>query len=223
MKAGASDTVFTPATRQCLWSLAVAILAIGLTACQGKRDRIKPSAGTDTRQQPALRERVKDGPWELQGKMALSDGRHSGSGRLWWHKNAGLNSVELIAPLGQGQWQLRETPEKAVLLSSTHGEQSAESAEALLAREIGWPIPWRAMQYWLFGLPETSTATATPKHLQEHGWDISYSRYKATDLGLLPHKIVARKSPYQVKIFIKSWHFPNTSSDSETPTESHDN
>lgn len=186
----------------------IALSVLLLTGCfQHKRMR---SASVDD----TLRQRIADGPWVLEGKMALSDGRNSGSGRLRWEKSLDTTRVELIAPLGQGQWQLRETAAGAWLRSSTRGELAGESAEQLLSTEIGWPVPWQALPYWLFGqshrfADNVRETGQLPSRLQENGWEIAYSRYKSTVLGLLPYKIIARKGPYTVKVFVRRWIFPD--------------
>jgi outer membrane lipoprotein LolB len=195
------------------------LLVLLVTACQSNtRHRLRSAPATSAE----LRQRIQAGPWRLEGKMALSDGVESGSGRLQWQKDSGFNTVELTAPLGQGQWQLQETPQGAILRSSRRGVVTAASAAQLLEAEIGWAVPWAAMQHWLFGQAATDApvwqsqqpgTTGAVRQLHENGWDIVYSRYKATKLGLLPHKIVARQGPYHVKVVIKHWHFPESATD----------
>ncbi len=186
------------------------VTALLLMACQPRHQSTRPDASGDN----ALRQRIETGPWKLVGKLALSDGENSGSGRLWWQKDAGLNRVEFKAPLGQGQWQLQETPDGVRLSSSVRGSLSGASANDLLSAEIGWPVPWDSIQYWLFGQPRSRTvsraANSHPETNQfnEDGWAVSYSRYKDTVLGRLPHKIIATKGPYRVKVFISRWAFP---------------
>ncbi len=199
--------------------LICSMTALLLMACQPRHQTMRPDASGDD----ALRQRIETGPWKLVGKLAMSDGENSGSGRLWWQKDAGLNKVEFKAPLGQGHWKLQETPDAVRLFSSVRGSLSDASAKDLLSAEVGWPVPWDSIQYWLFGQSRTHTwsragansgAESNQKtkqeinQLSEDGWAVSYSRYKATALGRLPHKIIARKGPYRVKVFISHWEFP---------------
>ena len=204
--------------------LICSVTTLLLMACQPMHQTTRPDASGDD----ALRQRIETGPWKLVGKLALSDGENSGSGRLWWQKDAGLNRVEFKAPLGQGHWQLQETPDGARLSSSVRGSLSGASAKDLLSTEIGWPVPWDSIQYWLFGQPRTHTvsraANSNPEinQFNEDGWVVSYSRYKDTALGRLPHKIIATKGPYRVKVFISRWAFlvPGKAAEVEKDKES---
>ncbi len=194
------------------WLLCLLLLWL-LTACAPKRQQM--AAQRDKPAMP-LRELAAHGPWRLEGKLALSDGRNSGSGRFEWFKDAGLSTVSMTAPLGQGYWQLEERPDEVTLRSSRNGVFSGQSAAALLAQEVGWDVPWDALPYWLFGLPwqEDASFVALARseggRLWEMGWKIEYSRFKHTPAGLLPHKLVAHRPPYTIKLIVRQWRFPES-------------
>jgi len=192
------------------YCLKILVLLTLLTAMLAGCASLKPSQPV-AGEVVSMRQRIASGPWEIEGKMALSDGHRSGSGRLHWRKTDQGAEVSVRAPLGQGQWLLRETPSGAMLRSSTRGERVADSAAELLSAEVGWPVPWQALPYWLFGQPYSLSSwhrSALPESFEEDGWRITYSRFKNTKLGWLPHKIIATKGPYSVKVFIHRWVFP---------------
>ncbi|WP_395374417.1 lipoprotein insertase outer membrane protein LolB [Marinicella sp. W31] len=151
--------------------------------------------------------------WKIEGKIAFSDGRDGGSGKFNWQAEDDAVQVELRAPLGQGSWRLNEEANgEARLYSGKDDFVTAEDAEILVSRQIGWHVPWHALKAWLRVTPHQQ-AQATEKQednilvISEQGWRIEYKKWSNASGRLLPTRITARKEPYSIKLSIRKWGF----------------
>ena len=148
--------------------------------------------------------------WSFNGKMAINDGNNNGSGRVKWLVSNNNTHAQFKAPLGQGSWTILEGTKNAKLTSSTNGESKGETAEQLISYELGWHFPWNKLQYWLRGHQsgsEIKTTTQEIESITDGDWQITYTKWQQTPMGLLPKKIKANKPPYSVKLIIYNWEF----------------
>ena len=146
--------------------------------------------------------------WSFNGKIAINDGIDSGSGRISWKTNINNTQLKFKAPLGQGRWEINETPEKSTLISSKNGLISAPTTDLLIEKELGWTFPWDALKYWIRGYKhneELKKHTILPKGFYENEWHITYSQWMDTPMGFLPKKLKATKPPYSIKVIIYQW------------------
>ena len=102
-----------------------------------------------------------------------------------------------------------------------------DSAEALLTRIVGWPIPIDALRSWMFVMPTQDAAfryaldaDMRVQLIEQLGWVIEYSSYREYNGEFMPRKIVASKMLFDpnydetnsaadpkvvVKLITKSW------------------
>ncbi len=169
-----------------------------LIACN--RSQIKPNDKLSEWNQVKL--------WSFNGKMAINDGKNSGSGRIIWEVKHDSTKAQFKAPMGQGSWTITETPFNAKLKSSRKGESSARDAETLIARELGWEFPWGSLKYWVRGYQtgqKLGSHLTLPSSINDNGWTINYKKWMNTPIGPLPKKIKATKDNYSVKLIIYDW------------------
>ena len=151
--------------------------------------------------------------WRIEGKIAFSDGSDGGSGKFNWQAEAGAIEVRLRAPLGQGSWRLNESANgEARLYSGKDDFVTAEDAEILVSRQIGWRVPWHALKAWLRVMPYQDTLANAQQLdntwvINELGWRIEYKKWSDASGRLLPTRITARKKPYSIKLSIRKWSF----------------
>ncbi len=148
--------------------------------------------------------------YEFRGKMSFSDGTEGGSGHVHWQKSTQEIQVVLKAPLSKKSWTLTETSHQASIKTSNGQRFISTSAADLLSNQIGWQVPWEALQSWVIGQPNQSgTLEWHDDHkgytVTDQGWVIQYSKLENYEKGVLPHKVIARKNPYSIKLSIKSW------------------
>lgn len=81
---------------------------------------------------------------------------------------------------------------------------------------IGWQVPVAGLQFWLRGLPAHKPqptqlerdAEGALSHLQQQGWQVTYSRYELFDGWRLPSRILATRDDLRLTIVIKRWQLP---------------
>jgi len=149
--------------------------------------------------------------WTLDGRIAISNGRDSGSGRLHWQQDAEFYVIDLRAPISGESWRLSGDGAHAVLEGLRAEPIIGVSAEALLRRELGWELPVGALQFWLTGRPQQASArwrpeaSGLPQQLQEQGWQIEYRDWFRDLTPPLPKRIVARNGKFQLRLAISRW------------------
>lgn len=179
------------------------VLCAGLASCAttSKKGSVQSVRLLDLRKQPAF---------AFNGKMSFSDGKEGGSGQLAWQKTSEEIQVVLKAPLSKKSWTLTESAQQASIKISTGEHYYSQSAADLLSNQIGWLVPWAGLQSWVIGQPTQNGQLEWDDDgqgylLVDQGWVIQYSKLEPYGSAVLPHKIIARKEPYSIKLSIKSW------------------
>ena len=161
--------------------------------------------------------------WRYSAKVGISAPSVTEQANLVWEYDDQANNMRLFGPLGIGAIKL-QFDEYGVVLSDNKGVvHRGDSAEQLLTRIVGWPIPIDALRSWIFVLPQDGAVyryqldeNQQVKTLEQLGWRIEYSSYRDFGGRLMPRKIVATRvvSPYAgnasesdvvVKLITKSW------------------
>lgn len=160
------------------------------------------------------------GDWSLRAKVGIVLPKQREQASLIWRYSEQANQVRLFGPLGIGAVTLNFDQSGAQLTDNKGRSHQGVSAQALLTRIIGWPIPVEALAYWLFALPQPSgeyqyqlNEFGELAELKQFGWQISYKSYSdpAHDSGLsLARKITARRAAPDgqtvlVRLIAKSW------------------
>ncbi len=174
-----------------------------VAACQNNSN-IKPASA-----QQRVNVAAKD-TYEFSGKMSFSDGQDGGSGRIIWFSEKKRIDATLKAPLGSKSWQVVESESGSTLIASNGEVYTAETTEALISEQLGWPVPWTQLSSWVLGQQFNSAQsqlnwTDDSFTISENGWEIVYSKLKAYPEGVMPHKMVARKGQYAIKLSVKKW------------------
>ncbi|WP_255590462.1 lipoprotein insertase outer membrane protein LolB [Marinicella meishanensis] len=179
------------------------MLTILLTACQ-KSTQIKPTVAVD------LLSLDHHSAYQFNGKMSFSDGQDGGTGRVTWQSNQGLIDASLKAPLGSQSWQLIESVQGATLIANGGDQLHSVDAGWLISQQLGWQVPWQALKHWVVAQPHQTQAARVQWQgdaltIEEAGWRIEYSKFKPYPGGSLPHKMVARKGEYAIKLAVRNW------------------
>ena len=154
--------------------------------------------------------RINSDNFELFGKLALSDGQEGGSGRLSWRQHNTQVTAQFKAPLGQGDWLIEESDHGARLVINNEAPYYADHAETLIEEAVGWPVPWHELKRWIVAQPVNRnqaeiTRNQTSKTIVEQGWTIVYDRFQDDEQGCFPHRIMASKSPYSIRLIVRQW------------------
>lgn len=195
------------------WLAVVLPAALLLSGCAGH-----PPNAPAARQQAEFKQREAElqnwKSWGLTGRLSVDNGHDGGSGRLDWRAGTSGSVLSFRGALGQGAWQLELDSAGATLRLSDGTVVSEPSVQALLDREVGWPIPVDALRWWVMGLSAPEPA-ARPRlellgegrlaSLEQLGWRVEYQKYQALDSVQMPTRLEATNGAYRVKLAISRW------------------
>lgn len=184
---------------------ALLLAALLLASCANQATRDLPESESVTR--PAL---TVPTHWQLSGKIALSNGQDSGSGRLEWQQENDYFNMSLRSPISGQSWQLLGNADGCSLEGFKPEPVLARTPEELVRRELHWELPVGSLKGWLFGQVNDGAKTRYDEagHLLEQtdqGWTITYRNWREQQGLWLPGKVFAKKKPYQVCLAIASW------------------
>jgi len=185
-------------------------LSIALSACGGRSVRIDGPPGDTTPWSASQTATPLPNHWLLEGRLAISNGKDSGSGRIDWRQEGTHYDFRLRAPVSGQNWQLLGD-DTGCQLQGLHAEPVlAASPEELLRRELGWELPVDAMRSWLFGEGGAGATierneAGDPIRMTDAGWTIEYRDWQAQDGRSMPKRVIARRAPFQVRLAVTRW------------------
>ena len=155
--------------------------------------------------------------WSMSGRVALSNGRDGGSGRITWSQGGGVLRLELSAPVTRQSWTLEIAADGAVLSGILPEPQRGPDAVALVRDAFGWDVPISALGCWLraveagpsrFGPARIEfDGDGLPRHLEQAGWSVDYDGWKQdANSGLpMPIRVTASRDGSRVRLVIDRW------------------
>ena len=204
-------------TRRTAWALAGCVLL--LAGCVGQPVRESPLHAGSAMELQAQAARVAalaaHPRWSLQGRVAVSNGRDGGSGRIEWQQDGPRFAVSLSAPITRQSWRLSGDAGSARLEGLDGGPRQDSDPERLLREATGWDIPVSALSSWLRGiaaaeLPAAAMRFGNDGHLariEQGGWTIDYTGWQAQPgLGAdVPERLTASREDAKVRLVIDNW------------------
>jgi outer membrane lipoprotein LolB len=148
--------------------------------------------------------------WTLTGRIAVSDGRDGGSGRIVWRQDGDRFSIEIKAPVSRRTWRLSGEPGHAVLEGLDGGPRHGTDAESLLRREVGWSVPFAHLADWARGLRGDGGAQIEfdqdrrPARLHQRGWTVEYRGWNDSSPSL-PTRVFAASGERRVRVVVERW------------------
>jgi outer membrane lipoprotein LolB len=151
--------------------------------------------------------------WSFSGRVALSQGKDGGSGRIEWRQRGNDFDIRLSAPITGQSWRVTGGAGKARLEGLAGGVREGSDAEALLHEATGWRIPVDAMARWVRGARAPGEASLDfdgqlrPGTLHQHGWAVEYRDWEVADPPR-PTRVFARQGEASVRLVIDRWTLP---------------
>jgi len=198
-----------------LRAIAIAMLAIALTACATRPvSPALPAIEATAQAHQASRETalaaVPD--WSMTGRVAVSNGKDGGSGRIEWQQQGPRFDVSLSAPITRQSWRVTGGEGDAVLEGLAGGTRTGPDAGALVREATHWDIPVDALVRWVRGLggPRATLAFGADHRLTrmtEAGWTIDYADWRIVDpAGMeLPGRVEATRDDARVRLVVDAW------------------
>ena len=187
----------------------VLVLISVLAACAAPARRHADSAALSLQMQreAALDEQTS---WSLSGRIAVSDGRDGGSGRIDWHQNGERFVIDIRAPVSRQTWRLTGSPEGAQLDGLEGGRRTGPDAQSLLQREVGWQLPIADLVAWARGARGKGAAriefdpSGRPLMIAQRGWVVDYRAWGEGE-PILPRKVFAANGDRRVRLIVERW------------------
>ncbi len=186
-------------------------LLLLLAACTtAPRKPLSPDAEllhAQTRREAQLAQRD---TWKLTGRIAVSDGRDGGSGRIEWHQSADAFEITLNAPVTRQSWTLTGDASFARLDGLDGGPYFGDDAQSVLEEHIGWTIPLADLAAWVRGARALGESTigfnnnGLPAVIEQNGWKIEYRTWSLATLPL-PLKVFASQGERKVRLQVERW------------------
>ncbi len=150
--------------------------------------------------------------FHIQGRLAVNANGKGYSGSITWQHSANTDSIDVYTPLGSKIAHIDQTSAQ-VTLTNAKGEQiTAQDAETLTEKTLGWRLPLNGLGDWVVGRPTAAPISQQAwdslgrlTQLEQQGWQISYPEY-ADNLGTsLPQKITLRHPTLLLKLVVEQW------------------
>lgn len=192
--------------------IAVPLLAALVVACApATRSVRRDDAAADDAGRRAALERIER--WGFDGRVAVSDGKDGGSGRIRWRQDGDRYDISVSAPVSNETWRLTGDARGARLEGAKRGPLEGPDPEALLERAVGWHLPVARMRDWVRALASSGGAARVqrgadglPALIAQSGWSIEYRRYDAATQPVpLPVRMRASRAPHEVRLAVARW------------------
>lgn len=186
-------------------------LILVLSACVPPPVRRAPDAAllqAQTARETALAARP---DWSLSGRIAISDGKEGGSGRIDWKQHGSDFDIRLSAPVTRQSWRLVRDGGRVRLEGLRGGTIEGPDAEALLYQALGWLVPVDALAAWARGARASAEARLEfgadnlPSLLTEDGWAVEYRAWDAAVDPPRPKKLFAAQGDSKVRLSVDRW------------------
>lgn len=182
-----------------------------LAACTtAPRKTFSPDAALLEAQAQREAQLARSSAWKLTGRLAVSDGRDGGSGRIEWIQDDDAFEIVLNAPVTRQSWKLRGDTRFARIDGLEGGPYFGDSAAQLLEEHVGWSMPLDDLIAWVRGARATGTANiefgenGLPALIEQNGWRIEYRQWNA-DVPPMPVKVFANQGERKVRLQIERW------------------
>ncbi len=199
----------------------IAMIAIALSACATTRSNAPAMVSVE---QPAAYQATREaqlaslGDWSMSGRIALSNGKDGGSGRIEWKQAGARFEVALAAPVTRQSWRVTGGEGQAVLEGLEGGPHRGANAHDLILDATRWDIPVDALAGWVRGVPGPGAqvdygADGRLAGLAQDGWTVAYTAWAPTrsDPSLaMPARLEATKGQARVRLAIDEWTFEPT-------------
>jgi outer membrane lipoprotein LolB len=150
---------------------------------------------------------LKEGGFELQGRVAVRYGSDGASGRVSWRHSPESDELLITSFLGQGVARIRRTGGEVELLADGK-EHRASDAETLTERVLGWRLPLGGLPDWVQGHPRPGSAADVRRDAAERvvafvqdDWKVEYQEFQ----GERPSRLRLTRSNLEIRLIVDEW------------------
>ncbi len=193
------------------WRALYLLFVLALSACVSPPVRRAPDAAlmhAQVAREAALAART---DWSLSGRIAISNGKDGGSGRIEWKQHGADFDIRLSAPVTRQSWRMVRENGRVRLEGLEGGTLEGSDAEALLYQALGWQVPVDALASWARGARASSDAQlefgadSLPSLLIEDEWSVEYRAWDTAGDPPRPKKVFASQGDAKVRLSVDRW------------------
>ena len=151
----------------------------------------------------------------LNGRIAVSGQGDGGSGSFVWQQTGADFDFSLRSPVARQTWRMRFVDGEASLDGLDGGPRMGVDPETVLADELGWTIPVRALRYWVRGARAPGRpaeiwfdAEGRVARVRQDGWQVDYRDWFSDGDRALPRRVFAERSDARVRLVVERWGEP---------------
>ena len=154
--------------------------------------------------------------WTIRARLGVQSETDGGSFDVFWQQVADAYEIRLIAPMGQGA-VLINGDSNGVKISLADGRtEYSNDADELFSSMTGLSLPVNGLQDWLRGMPVQGeeiqyiswNEPGQLYKLEQSGWQVEMSRYKAVADYELPHAFYLEREDQpelSVRLLVREW------------------
>ena len=151
--------------------------------------------------------------WKIRGRLAVQADDEGWTAAIHWDQDRDNYRIRLIAPLGQGTYELTGDNEDVTMITADNRVLHARDPGQLLLENLGWEVRVSGLKYWIRGLPEPGIAAAQMlindegriSDMQQEGWRVSILRYTRVADRLLPGKMFLQNNRFSLRLVVQHW------------------
>jgi len=150
--------------------------------------------------------------FELDGRVAASDGQQGFSAGLRWRQQNDTAVLDLTAPLGFGAAHIEQTAGSLTVTTSKGVTLQHAAASEELAATLGFEPPLSSLRYWVLGASDPSfpaqesiDAQQRLTHLEQDGWHVDCEDYALVGQQWLPRRLTVTRQALRLKLIVNTW------------------
>lgn len=162
--------------------------------------------------------------WDMQGRVAVTNGKDGGSGSMEWRQQGGVFQFDFHGPFGAGALTIHGTPDALHVKTSRGDDFISTDPEHDFARLMHVPLPVLEMRYWVIGVPAPAAPSSRRVDAQgqivnmvQAGWQVRYLSYAGFDGYAMPTRIVIERGAVRIKLAIEHWQLDAPASGERAP------
>jgi len=150
--------------------------------------------------------------FEIDGKIAASDGKQGFSAGLRWRQHGDAASIDLSAPLGFGAAHIEQGGDGLTVTTAQGATFTGAGADNQLAATLGFEPPLGSLRFWVLGasdpaLPAQESIDEQQRlaHLEQDGWHVDFEDYAVVNEQWLPRRLTVTRQALRLKLIVNTW------------------
>jgi outer membrane lipoprotein LolB len=150
--------------------------------------------------------------FELDGRIAASDGKQGFSAGLRWQQRPDSATFDLTAPLGVGAAHIEQRSDGLSVTTSQGVTFTGDAASEQLAATLGFEPPLGSMRFWVLGASDPNFPAQESideqqrlSHLDQDGWHVDCDDYALVGQQWLPRRLTVTRQVLHLKLVVNTW------------------